>query len=43
MKNSRFDDSEAQIFWVAKHGLGRRGMFANRKGDSDPHLWTVAA
>jgi mono/diheme cytochrome c family protein len=35
--------SEAQIFWVAKHGIRRSGMFANGVWDSDQKLWTVAA
>ena len=35
--------SEAQVFWVAKHGVRRTGMFANGKWDSDQKLWTVAA
>ena len=35
--------SEAQIFWVAKHGLRRSGMFANEAWASDEKLWTVAA
>jgi mono/diheme cytochrome c family protein len=35
--------SEAQIFWVAKHGIRRSGMFANGAWDSDQKLWTVAA
>ena len=35
--------SEAQIFWVAKHGIRRAGMFANGKWDSDQKLWTIAA
>jgi len=35
--------SEAQIFWVAKHGIRLSGMFANGKWDSDQKLWTVAA
>lgn len=34
--------SEAQIFWVAKHGVRRAGMFANGVWDSDQKLWTVA-
>lgn len=34
--------SEAQIFWVAKHGVRRTGMFANGVWDSDQKLWTVA-
>lgn len=35
--------SEAQIFWVAKHGIRRTGMFANGVWDDDQKLWTVAA
>jgi mono/diheme cytochrome c family protein len=35
--------SEAQIFYVAKHGIRRAGMFANGKWDSDQKLWTIAA
>src|SRR6476469_1079764 len=35
--------SEAQIFWVAKHGIRRSGMFSNGVWDSDQKLWTVAA
>jgi mono/diheme cytochrome c family protein len=35
--------SEAQIFWVAKHGIRRSGMFANEAWASDENLWTVAA
>ena len=35
--------SEAQIFWVAKHGVRRTGMFANGVWDNDQTLWTVAA
>jgi thiosulfate dehydrogenase len=35
--------SEAQIFWVAKHGIRRSGMFTNGKWDADEILWTVAA
>jgi mono/diheme cytochrome c family protein len=34
--------SEAQIFWIAKHGVRRTGMFANGKWISDKELWTVA-
>ncbi|HEY2547916.1 MAG TPA: cytochrome c [Candidatus Acidoferrum sp.] len=37
------DYSEAQIFWIAKHGIRRTGMFANGKWDSDEKLWTAAA
>jgi hypothetical protein len=35
--------SEAQIFWVAKHGIRRTGMFANGVWDDDQKLWTLAA
>jgi len=35
--------SEAQIFWVAKHGIRRTGMFANGVWDPDQKLWTLAA
>src|SRR5215467_7406140 len=34
--------SEAQVFWVAKHGIRRSGMFANEAWASDESLWTVA-
>lgn len=35
--------TEAQVFWVAKHGIRRAGMFANGGWDSDQKLWTIAA
>lgn len=35
--------SEAQIFWIAKHGVRRTGMFANGKWMADKDLWTLAA
>jgi cytochrome c553 len=35
--------SEAQIFWVAKHGIRRSGMFSNGLWDSDEELWRLAA
>ena len=35
--------SEAQVFWVAKHGIRRTGMFSNGLWDSDQELWRVAA
>ena len=35
--------SEPQIFWIAKHGIRRTGMFANGVWDSDQKLWTLAA
>jgi mono/diheme cytochrome c family protein len=34
--------TEAQIFWVASHGIRRTGMFANGKWDSAEKLWKVA-
>ena len=35
--------TEAQIFWVAKHGIRRSGMFANGLWDADEKLWKAAA
>ena len=35
--------TEAQIFYVAKHGVRLSGMFANGKWETDEKLWTVAA
>ena len=35
--------TESQIFWIAKHGIRRSGMFANGKWSSDKDLWTMAA
>jgi mono/diheme cytochrome c family protein len=35
--------TEAQVFWVAKHGVRRSGMFANGLWDSDDKLWKAAA
>ena len=35
--------TEAQVFWVAKHGVRRSGMFANGLWDSDERLWKAAA
>lgn len=37
------DYTESQIFWIAKHGIRRTGMFANGKWDTDQKLWTIAA
>lgn len=36
------DFTEAQIFWVAKHGIRRSGMFVNGQWDSDERLWQVS-
>ena len=35
--------TEAQVFWVVKHGIRRSGMFANGAYAKDSDLWTVAA
>jgi hypothetical protein len=35
--------TEAQIFWVAKHGIRRTGMFANGNWSKDKELWKIAA
>lgn len=35
--------TEAQVFWVAKHGVRHSGMFANGVWDSDETLWKAAA
>lgn len=37
------DLTEPQIFWPAKHGIRRSGMFANGVWAKDEDLWTVAA
>ena len=37
------DFTEAQIFWVAKHGIRRSGMFVNGSWDSDEKLWKASA
>lgn len=35
--------SEAQVFWVAQHGIRRTGMAAQRFSYSDEKLWSLAA
>ncbi|MGH9747443.1 MAG: c-type cytochrome [Candidatus Acidiferrales bacterium] len=35
--------TEAQVFWIAKHGLRRSGMFANGSYAKDESLWKVSA
>lgn len=35
--------SEAEIFWVAKHGIRRTGMSAHAESYSDEQLWSLAA
>jgi mono/diheme cytochrome c family protein len=35
--------SEAEVFWVAKHGIRRTGMAAQGSSYSDPKLWMLAA
>ena len=37
------DYTEAQLFWIAKHGVRNTGMFANGQWDSDERLWQAAA
>lgn len=37
------DLTESQIFWAAKHGIRRSGMFANGVWAKDQDLWMVAA
>ena len=34
--------TEAQIFWILRHGIRRTGMFADGE-DSDQELWALAA
>lgn len=35
--------SEAEVFWVAKHGIRRTGMSAQGSSYADPKLWSLAA
>ncbi len=35
--------SEAQVFWVAKHGIRRTGMFPEGRYYTDTELWTLSA
>ena len=35
--------TEAQIFWIAKHGIRRTGMVASGAWNSDDQLWALAA
>jgi mono/diheme cytochrome c family protein len=35
--------SEAQVFWVAKHGIRRTGMAAQASSYTDQQLWTLTA
>ena len=37
------DLTDSQIFWAAKHGIRRSGMFANGAWAKDQDLWMVAA
>jgi len=34
--------SEAEVFWVAKHGIRRTGMSAQGSSYADPKLWSLA-
>ena len=36
------DYSEAEIFWIAKHGIGRTGMGAQGPSYDDQQLWSMA-
>lgn len=35
--------SEAEIFWIAKHGIRRTGMAEQAESYSDEQLWSLAA
>jgi mono/diheme cytochrome c family protein len=35
--------SEAEVFWIAKHGIRRTGMSAQASSYSDQQLWLLAA
>jgi len=35
--------TEAEIFWIAKHGIRRTGMYAQGRSYSDQDLWRLAA
>jgi len=35
--------SEAQLFWVAKHGVRMSGMYPQSPGYSDSQLWSLAS
>ena len=35
--------SEAEIYWIAKHGIGRTGMAGQGLSYSDQKLWSMAA
>ncbi len=35
--------AEAEVFWVAKHGIRRTGMAAQGSSYTDPKLWSLAA
>jgi len=36
------DYTDAQLFWIAKHGIRHSGMFANGSWDKDEKLWQVS-
>lgn len=36
------DYTDAQLFWIAKHGIRHSGMFANGAWDKDEKLWQVS-
>jgi mono/diheme cytochrome c family protein len=35
--------SEAEVFWVAKHGIRRTGMFPQGSDYTDAELWSLSA
>jgi mono/diheme cytochrome c family protein len=35
--------SEAEVFWISKHGIRRTGMSAQASSYTDQQLWTLAA
>jgi mono/diheme cytochrome c family protein len=35
--------SEAEVFWVAKHGIRRAGMFPQGPDYTDTELWSLSA
>jgi len=35
--------TEAEVFWIAKHGIRKTGMFPEGPYYTDPELWSLAA
>jgi mono/diheme cytochrome c family protein len=42
LARDRTQYSEAQVYWIAKHGIRRTGMSAQGSSYSDEHLWQLA-